>query len=85
MLGGSADGLDKNQEFTDKNQYTYPLLCDPELKLIKDLGILSGKFARRVTFVIDKDGKIAKIYDTVKPQGHAEEVVKYVKEMAAKK
>lgn len=85
MLGASADSLDLNQQFTDKNKYTYPLLCDPELKLIKDLGILSGKLAKRVTFVIDPEGKIAKIYETVKPADHAAEVVKFVKEKAEKK
>lgn len=85
MLGASADGLDKNQEFTDKNKYTYPLLCDPDLKLIKDLGILNGKMAKRVTFVIDKEGNIAKIYDKVTPKDHPAEVVKFVKELTAKK
>lgn len=86
MLGASADGVEKNQEFTDKNKYTYPLLCDPEAKLIKALGIeIAGKgMAQRVTFVIDPDGKVAKIYDKVKPQGHAEQVVKDVKELAKK-
>ncbi len=84
MLGASADGLDKNQEFTDKNKYTYPLLCDPDLKLIKDLGIVNGKMAKRVTFVIDKEGKIAQIYDKVKPADHPAEVLKFVKELAAK-
>ncbi len=85
MFGASADSVEKNDEFTKKNNYTYPLLCDPELKLIKALGILSGQFARRTTFVLDKEGKVAKIYDKVTPKGHAEEVVKFVKELAAKK
>lgn len=85
MLGASADGLDLNQQFTDKNKYTYPLLCDPDLKLIKELGIvMNGKMAKRVTFVIDKEGKIAKIYDKVTPKDHPAEVVKFVKELAAK-
>lgn len=85
MLGASADSLDLNQQFTDKNKYTYPLLCDPDLKLIKELGIvLNGKMAKRVTFVIDKEGKIAKIYDKVTPKDHPAEVVKFVKELAAK-
>lgn len=86
MLGASADKVEKNQEFSDKNMYTYPLLCDPELKLIKALGIeIAGRgMAQRVTFVLDKDGKIAKIYDKVRPQGHAAEVLKDVKELAAK-
>lgn len=87
VLGASADDVALNQKFTDEKKYNFPLLCDPELKLIKALGIeTSGKggMAQRVTFVIDPDGKIAKIYDKVKPQGHAEEVVKDVKALAKK-
>ena len=61
MFGASADEVKLNQQFSDKNGYTYQLLSDPELKLIKDLGIVTGgKMAKRVTFVIDKEGKIAK-------------------------
>jgi peroxiredoxin Q/BCP len=85
VLGASADSLDLNQQFTDKNKYTYPLLCDPDLKLIKELGVvMNGKMAKRVTFVIDKEGKIAKIYDKVTPKDHPAEVLKFVKELAAK-
>lgn len=86
MFGASADEVKLNQQFSDKNGYTYQLLSDPELKLIKDLGIVTGgKMAKRVTFVIDKEGKIAKIYDKVTPKDHAAEVVKFVKELAEKK
>jgi thioredoxin-dependent peroxiredoxin len=87
VLGASADGLEKNKEFSDKNMYPYPLLCDTDAKLIKALGIeIAGKgIPQRITFVIDPDGKIAKIYDKVKPKGHAEEVLSAVKELTAKK
>lgn len=84
VLGASADDLALNQKFTDEKTYNFPLLCDPEMKLIKDLGILKGKVAGRVTFVLDKDGKIVKIYDKVAPKDHPAEVVKFVKELAAK-
>ena len=83
MLGGSADAVEVNQKFTDKNTYAFPLLCDTELKLIKALGIKSprGEMAQRVSFLIDREGKIAKIYPIVKPAGHAAEVLKDVKEL----
>lgn len=79
VLGASADPVELNQKFTDKNAYTFPLLCDPEKKLISALGIGKGDFAMRVTYIVDKEGKIAKIFDSVKPQGHADEVLKAVK------
>lgn len=87
LLGASADGTELNGKFTDKEMLPYPLLCDTDLTLIKYLGIQSpkGKVAQRVTFVIDRDGKVAKVYDKVTPKDHPKEVLAYVKELAAKK
>jgi peroxiredoxin Q/BCP len=87
VLGASADKLDLNQKFTDTNMYNYPLLSDADKKLITALGILNpkGGFANRVTYIVDKEGKIAKVYDKVTPKGHAEEVLKDVKALAGKK
>jgi len=80
VFGASADKVSYNQEFSDDKGYPFPLISDPDLKLIKDLGIvLNGKLSKRVTFVIGKDGKIAKVYETVKPATHAKEVLEFVK------
>lgn len=86
MFGASADKLELNQKFTDTNKYTYPLLSDTDLKLIKALGIETpkGGMAQRVTFIVDREGKIAKIFDKVAPKGHADEVLKAVKELVKK-
>ncbi|HET6573453.1 MAG TPA: peroxiredoxin [Fimbriiglobus sp.] len=87
VLGASADTVELNQKFADKNEYPFALLSDHELKLIRALGIqIPGRpMAQRVTFLVGKDGKIAKIYGKVSPRGHAEQVAKDVKELAAKK
>ncbi len=82
VLGASGDDMALQQKFIDTHMLPYPLLCDTDLKLIKELGILgtSGKTPQRVTFVVGKDGKIAKIYngkiDTAK---HPKEVLEFVK------
>jgi thioredoxin-dependent peroxiredoxin len=81
VLGASADSVELNQKFSDKEKYTFPLLSDPEMKLIKALGIVHPKnpmMSNRVTFVIGKDGTVAKVYDKVTPKTHAEEVQKFV-------
>jgi peroxiredoxin Q/BCP len=85
VLGASADTQDLNQKFTEKNKYTYPLLCDVDKKLITALDIKrpDGN-AMRVTYVVDPKGKIAKVYDKVNPKGHAEQVLKDVKELSKK-
>jgi peroxiredoxin Q/BCP len=84
VLGASADDRQLQQKFIDTHMLPYPLLCDTNLELIKQLGILSsptGKTPKRVTFVIDKQGKIAKIYDKVNVNSHPKEVLAFVKSL----
>ena len=80
ILGASNDDTKLQQQFIDKNNLPYPLLCDTEFKLINSLGISNGKAAKRVTFVVGKDGKILQIYDKVTPKSHPTEVLKFVAE-----
>ena len=82
VIGASGDDLELQQKFIDEHKLPFPLLTDTELKLINELGIrgsATGKTPKRVTFVIDKDGKIAKIYDKVTPASHPKEVLEFVK------
>lgn len=81
VLGASNDDVKLQQKFIDTNSLPYPLLADTEMKLIRDLGIASpkGNAAQRVTFVVDKEGKIAKIYNGVQVKTHPKEVIEFVK------
>lgn len=81
VLGASNDKVDAQQKFTEKEKLKMPLLADDENKLLKALGIenAKGSAAQRVTFVVNKEGKIAKIYTKVDPTKHPEEVLEFVK------
>lgn len=83
VLGASGDTVAKQQEFIDKEKLPMALLADTDLKLIKELGILTPKTTRpkRVTFIVDKEGKIAKIYEPgkVDVNKHPKEVLEFVK------
>jgi thioredoxin-dependent peroxiredoxin len=74
VIGFSPDTLDKQKEFTDKESLNFPLLADTDKKLISALGVKG-----RSTWVIDKSGKIVKIYDKVSPANHPSEVLEFVK------
>lgn len=74
MIGFSSDKVETQQQFTDKEKLSYPLIGDPDKKLITALGVKG-----RSTWVIDKDGKIAKIYDKVDVNKHPKEVLEFVK------
>jgi peroxiredoxin Q/BCP len=84
LLGASADTLEKQREFINENKLPMLLLADTDMKLIKELGIVraaGAKVSARITFVIDKDGKIAKIYEPSKidVNKHPKEVLEFVK------
>ena len=74
MIGFSSDKVETQQQFTDKEKLSYPLIGDPDKKLITALGVKG-----RSTWVIDKEGKIAKVYDKVDVNKHPKEVLEFVK------
>jgi thioredoxin-dependent peroxiredoxin len=74
VIGFSSDTVETQQKFTEKENLTYPLLGDPDKKLMAALGVKG-----RATWVIDKDGKIAKVYPKVNVADHPKEVLEFVK------
>src|SRR5262245_41311006 len=84
LLGASGDDVALQQKFIDEHKLPMALLADEKQKLITQLGILSatGKTtSKRITFVVDKDGKIVKIYEPSKidVNKHPKEVLEFVK------
>jgi thioredoxin-dependent peroxiredoxin len=83
VLGVSRDSTDSHCRFRDKYRLNFPLLSDPEAKVIQAYGAWGEKnmYGRksmgiiRTTVVIDADGKVAKVFPKVKVAGHAEEVL----------
>ena len=79
VIGISVDNLTDQQKFTEKENLNYPLLADPDKKVTKEFGALSERgFASRYTFVIDKKGVLRKVYTTVSPDKHPDEVLDYI-------
>jgi peroxiredoxin Q/BCP len=80
ILGVSADTVQSHKDFCTKEGLNFKLLADPELKAITTYGSAmehnGTKMATRNTFLIDPDGKIARVYIAVKPAGHSEEILK---------
>lgn len=77
IIGVSSQDNESHQEFAEEHGLPFFLIPDEEGALAKSYGV--GSFlgmANRVTFVIDPEGKIAKVYEKVSPKGHAEEVLK---------
>ena len=87
VYGISKDNLQSHDKFKNKYKIKFDLLADEELKLLKKYKVWGKKkfMGRefmgiiRSTFLIDKKGRILKIWDNVKVKDHAKEVLKTLK------
>ena len=87
IIGISTDPVNVQKQFVEKERLNYPLLSDADKSISKRFGVLNekGGYANRVTFVIDKQGTIAKVYPKVDAAKHPEEVLKFIQEQLGKK
>ena len=79
ILGASFDDEAANRKFAEKFQFDFPLLCDTDRKLGVAYGAAddaSASSAKRISYLIGKDGKIRKAYPKVNAAAHPEEVLK---------
>ena len=85
VLGISVDDAASHKKFLEKHKLPFILLADSEKKVTEfyDVKNLIGK-AKRVTFVIDSNGIIKKIYPDVDVSTHGQEVLVYVKSLTKK-
>jgi peroxiredoxin Q/BCP len=87
LLGISPDTSKAQKKFAEKEGLPFTLLADADKKIAIAYGVLVEKnmYGKKVmgiartTFVIGPDGKIQHIFEKVKPEGHAEEVLEYLK------
>lgn len=90
VVGVSADTEAKHQKFKEKYELPFTLLSDSDKEMIKAYGVWQKKKfmgreymgIARTSFLIDPKGKIAKVYENVKPPVHAEEVLEDLRELA---
>lgn len=75
VLGVSMDDEVSHQQFTQKYNLNFPLLADVDGQITTAYDVSGGGYARRVTYVIDGSGNILKIYDPVKADTHAVDIL----------
>lgn len=83
VLGVSVDTTSSHVKFANKFNLQFPLLADIGGQVADSYGCLTKlgpiKLAKRHTFIIDPTGKLAKIYRSVSPAMHSDEVITAVK------
>ena len=83
VLGVSVDSEASHKKFTAKYKLPFTLLADPDHSIADAYGVYGEKKfmgrtymgVKRVTFLIDEKGKIKKVFEKVKPEEHAREVL----------
>jgi len=90
VLGVSPDSLESHRKFKQKYDLPFPLLVDEGHRLADEFGVWKQKSMyglkfmgiERTTVIIDRKGRIARIFPKVKVSGHVEEVEKAVRELS---
>ncbi len=77
VYGVSLDSPESHRRFREKYNLNFPLLTDEGGRAAEALGVLreNRKRANRVTFLLDPDGRIARVYPEVSPETHADEIL----------
>ena len=89
VLGVSPDAMSSHEKFIKKFSLPFLLLSDEDHQMSTAYGVWVEKnmYGRkymgieRTTLVIDKNGKIAKVFEKVKPQGHTQEVLEVLEKI----
>lgn len=85
VIGISGQSVESHKKFAEKHRLTYTLLCDAGNKIRKQFGVpanLFGLLPGRVTYVIDKNGKVVYIFNSqTKVNEHVEKTLSILKEL----
>lgn len=89
VLGVSPDSCESHAKFVAGHKLKIDLLSDPDKKILQTYGVwqekqfMGNKYmgVARTTFLIDPDGKIAYVWDSVKAMGHAQAVKEKLQEI----
>src|SRR5690606_6797318 len=90
VYGVSADDRGSHEKFARKYDLNFPLLVDPEKHVLNAYGAYGEKSmygkkymgVLRVTYLVDPEGKVARVWPKVKPEDHADEVRAAIAELS---
>jgi len=82
VMGVSTDSVKSHENFRDKYELNFPLLSDKEREIVRAYGVENERgSAKRVTFLIDKNGVVKHVWPKVKVDGHVDDVLSKIKEL----
>lgn len=76
VLGVSSDDQKSHEQFAKEEKLPFPILADPDLTWAKAFGVpIRLGMTSRVSFLLDAEGKVKKVYPDVDPALHADQVL----------
>ena len=78
VVGVSCDTPAENRAFRDKFGFPFDLLCDEDRSVSLRYGAVDGpeqQYPARISYLIDPEGRILRVYEAVKPAEHPGEVL----------
>jgi peroxiredoxin Q/BCP len=82
IIGISAQSVESHKKFAENNKLQFTLLSDPDDSVRKMFGVKAGPFPGRVTFVVDKNGKVVYIFNSqTQPARHVSEAIRILKDV----
>jgi peroxiredoxin Q/BCP len=78
----------RNEAFADEQGFSFPLLCDVDRSVGCLYGVQRGAdeqypdYPNRMTFLIDREGRIVKVYEVIDADAHADEVLEDLRSLA---
>lgn len=87
VVGVSTDSDERHREFAKEHQLPFSLIADPEHAWSDAFGVgrFLGTLDERVSFLIDAEGRVKKVYEDVDPGVHAKEVLADAKKLGLSK
>lgn len=86
VLGISVDSVKSHGKFAARHRLPFTLLSDENKEVVREYGVWGKRkfvgLTRRMSFLVDPDGRVAKVYEKVRPGAHAEEVLADLRELA---
>ncbi|MCT7951129.1 peroxiredoxin [Ancylothrix sp. C2] len=75
VLGVSRDDEASHKAFTEKYGLPFQLLADTDGAITKAYDVENGDYAKRVTYIIDSEGKISQVLDKINTESHAKDIL----------
>ena len=79
VVGVSTDSVESHRAFAEKHAFPFTLLSDSSGDVSRAFGVFNEGMADRSTFVLDREGRVARAFHDVTPRGHAQRVLNFVR------